>query len=539
MVEVLTTQPLTVREVLAAPDVRRAEPEVLAGAAGLGNEVRWVHAGEVPNIATLLQGGELLLSTGMGVGPGANAQRRFVADLAQRGIAALAIELGTAMPEVPAPLVKAAEEGGLCLIAFHHQLRFVEITEMLQRALIDRGGELLRQGEELHKRFTSLMLGGAHVSDILVELSRFIRNPVILERSGAGVAYQARHQADEDTVMGAWGSYKRNLVAAPDAVSECVPTGGGDTWGRLVALAVDSPLEAQDRVAVERSVGLIALAMMRAGEEEDLTTRRRSDFLASLATTRAGGKEIAVRAAGLGFTPRGDTLLPVAMDLPSRAEGDAHESTWAAFRSDLADELERHAIPLLAGIGERGEALFVMGISRVGDRRRLADLLADLAERGAGRRLGGERPTICVGAACEGWSDVARALAAASQALPAAVTLESRPWHDVTIASADSFLFAVRDRPELRDLTELSLRPLIELDRRGRGSLMETLAVYFEKCGRKADTAAALQIKRQTLYHRLSRIEEALDADLDDGPTRLALHLALRADRYLALATAS
>jgi hypothetical protein len=57
----------------------------------------------------------------------------------------------------------------------------------------------------------------------------------------------------------------------------------------------------------------------------------------------------------------------------------------------------------------------------------------------------------------------------------------------------------------------------------------------LRRCGRKADTAAELRIKRQTLYHRLLRIEEALGADLDDGETRLALHLALRADRYLDL----
>jgi purine catabolism regulator len=63
----------------------------------------------------------------------------------------------------------------------------------------------------------------------------------------------------------------------------------------------------------------------------------------------------------------------------------------------------------------------------------------------------------------------------------------------------------------------------------------EGLSAYCDNCGRKADTAAQLRIKRQTLYHRLHRIEEALGADLDDGETRLALHLALRADRYLDL----
>lgn len=539
------------RAVLAEPVVRRAEPEVLAGAGGLRNEVRWVHAGEVPNIAALLRGGELLLSTGMGIGGGAREQRRFVAELAQRGIAALAIELGTAMRTVPPALIEAAEEEGLCLIAFHREVRFVEITEVVHRELIDQGGELLRRGEELHKRFTALMLAGAHVPDILRELSAFVRNPVILERSGQGVAYHARFAADDETVLGAWGSYQRNLVAAPEAISERVPMGRGESWGRLVALAVDSPLEPQDRVAVERAVGLIALAMMRESEEEGLAARRRGDFLAGLAETRAGGREIAGRAAELGFAPRGETLLPVALGLPSRLAGEADDPAWDALRSDLAEELERRAIPVIAGAGEHGESLFVLAIVRAGERERIANLLAEIVAAAAGRRLregkdgipggsvepllGTGAPIVAVGAACAGWPEVGRALAVAVAALPAAATLEPRSWHDVTVASTDRFLFTLRDSPDLRGFAEQRLRPLIERDRRSRGDLLATLAAYCDNCGRKADTAAQLRIKRQTLYHRLHRIEEALGADLDDGETRLAVHLALRADRYLDL----
>ena len=155
-----------------------------------------------------------------------------------------------------------------------------------------------------------------------------------------------------------------------------------------------------------------------------------------------------------------------------------------------------------------------------------------MGEGAAGQR---EVPTIGVGAACADWPEVGRALAAAVKALPAAASLEPRPWHDVTVASTDRFLFALRDSPDLRGFAEQRLRPLIERDRRSRGDLVATLAAYCDNCGRKADTADVLRIKRQTLYHRLHRIEEALGADLDDGETRLALHLALRADRYLDL----
>lgn len=36
--------------------MRRGVPEVLAGREALGREVRWVHSGEMPNIASMLRG---------------------------------------------------------------------------------------------------------------------------------------------------------------------------------------------------------------------------------------------------------------------------------------------------------------------------------------------------------------------------------------------------------------------------------------------------------------------------------------------------
>ena len=57
----------TVREVLALDPVRHGAPRVVAGEAGLDQPVRWVHVTEVPDIATLLAGRELVLTTGIGL----------------------------------------------------------------------------------------------------------------------------------------------------------------------------------------------------------------------------------------------------------------------------------------------------------------------------------------------------------------------------------------------------------------------------------------------------------------------------------------
>src|SRR6202165_3320825 len=99
---------MSVRAALQLPVVQSGKPEVVAGEENLDRPVRWVHAGEVRNMPSLLKGGELLLTTGTGLKTGAVEQRRFIAELAAREVAALAIELGSTFESVPDTLASEA-----------------------------------------------------------------------------------------------------------------------------------------------------------------------------------------------------------------------------------------------------------------------------------------------------------------------------------------------------------------------------------------------------------------------------------------------
>jgi DNA-binding PucR family transcriptional regulator len=61
--------------------------------------------------------------------------------------------------------------------------------------------------------------------------------------------------------------------------------------------------------------------------------------------------------------------------------------------------------------------------------------------------------------------------------------------------------------------------------------LAETAEVFLDCAGSASRAASALQIHRQTLYYRLSRIEALTELDLTDGGARLLLHASLRAAR--------
>ncbi len=153
---------MTLGEVLALDVLRRANPQVVVGAELLDRPVRWVHTSELAEAAYLLRGGEMLLTTGLGItGRGAVGEAAYVAALAARGVAALALELGWTFPEPPRALVDACSEHGLPLLVLREVVPFVEITEHVQTTILERAAGRERSGRDVRQVLTDALLEGA------------------------------------------------------------------------------------------------------------------------------------------------------------------------------------------------------------------------------------------------------------------------------------------------------------------------------------------------------------------------------------------
>lgn len=85
----------------------------------------------------------------------------------------------------------------------------------------------------------------------------------------------------------------------------------------------------------------------------------------------------------------------------------------------------------------------------------------------------------------------------------------------------------------LQEIVEEYLQPLIDYDQKHHGKLLETLKVYLQCNGSKKETAKKLYVVRQTLYHRLSKIEQLLGKDFLKPDKRLAIEFMLYAYDFL------
>ncbi len=531
---------ITVRRALELPGLRGGLPEVLAGADRLQRTVRWVHAGEVPNIASLLKGGELLLTTGYGLGTRPADERAFVRTLAERGIAALVIELGPRFTRLPAALVETARSAGLPLVQLHREVAFVTVTEEIHTEIVNGHYALLQQAEEVHRRCTEALLGGGGVPQVLGILADFSGNPIFLETADGQLLFAAGSGPGDTDPLQVWEGLRGRHKEEPPAGTAIVdvPGGGpgtGSVRARLVLLPALAPLAPVHRIAAERAAGILAVVLMQARQEEELAARGRGDFLTDLAEGRIRTEDAPAQARVLGFKPGGGPLLPVVMRLADA--GLVPGGGWAVLARAVAEELASVGVPALFGVRPvEGRVPLLLGLRAEAERPAVADKVAAALRAGverAGTRRPGDRPPVVVVGVPGGWAAASAGLRHAAATATAAQGLADRPWYDARRLDIDLLLWRLRDHPDLAAFVDRAIGPLRDHDDRSKPPLLPTLETYLAHAGRKAETARELHLNRQTLYNRLARIGELLGTDLDDPQAVLALSLALRARRHV------
>lgn len=540
----------TVREVLALDPVRHGAPRVVAGAAALDRPVRWVHVAEVPDIASLLRGGELVLTTGIGLPADDGGLRAFIADLADVGIAGLVVELGRRYDEsVPRVMAAAAERRCLPLVELRRATPFVRITEAVHALIVDSQLTELRATEEIHQRFTELSVEGAEPADVVRQAAELAGCPVVLENLARQVlAYDSAGDSAE-LLLDGWEQHSRRIRPAgrtahdPDAGWLVTTVGArGQDWGRLLLRWPEesgTPPPTRLTILLERAASTLALGRLIRRDAEGLERQIHRTLLSALLDHARPVDEVALRARALGVPLERRHLVglvvrhraedpAVVLDppLPEAAQPEAvqarlrdlAEAVSQALRdaklNGLASALDDQAVGALLALRDAGE-----------EESALAAFAAAL------RRL---RPTptiVAAGSGVDSLRDARRSLVEARQVAEAA-RRDHRPvavfrLPDVGLAG---LLHLLRTEPRLQTFVERELGPLLAYEaRHPREQLLATLRAYLENGRNKSAAATAAHLSRPAFYERLARIARILDADLDSVEACLSLHVALLA----------
>jgi purine catabolism regulator len=525
-------------EVLAMEVCRRGRPAVVAGHDRLDTPVRWVHAIELTDVARLLRGGELVLSTGIALPDDDRLLTAYVTELADVGVAGLAVELGRRYAgSLPGALVAAAKQAGLPLIAFEREVAFIEITEAVHARIIDAQLDELRVSERLHEMFTELSMAGASAEEIVRQAAALAGRPVILADLSHRVLACEPAGADPGRLLSGFAARSRAIrLSGRTAYDEAsgwlvTPVGAqGEDWGRVILVCSGAPT-GLDTVLLERAATTLALGRLLTRHRESLERQAHRTLISGIISqAHADPAEAAVRSRALGVPVDGRQLIALVLRFRDPVVSGPLGVSAHARVLDLADATaaacRAERTPSLVGTLDDDRAGAMISL---GPRVELDDVLTRLAARIRDRAgVDPEVLVIGVGATAGSIRDVRRSFLEASQVADVAASrLDFAPalFYRLPDLRLRGLLHLLRDDPRLQTFVERELGGLLGTD----PALIDTLEAYLAAGGNKAEAAKAAHLARPTFYDRLRRIERILGTDLSSAESRTSLHVALLA----------
>jgi PucR family transcriptional regulator, purine catabolism regulatory protein len=385
------------------------------------------------------------------------------------------------------------------------------------RLLTERRAELYRLGNDLSRRLSQAAMDPRGVEGILDVAAELAGHPVVLQDADAQIIARVGQDDEEpagfDELQTARGDNTPSTIRI-SASKERLIVPMSTERGPVAYLSITAPsgtLTEVDRLVLTQTAGTAEIVLAQGNALGARGARNQS--IAELLEGRLASDTAAIaRARGLGIEPSRPMRVGV-----------------ITTRTDGLDAARRVADQLLGGLrtAERAEVgnevLFLVANSEL-------DEFNQRLSRMSARELP-SRPLVTLGHPIGGIAEAPHALREArfARGLVDAGVISG------TVIRADSLndigvfglLYHLWGNPAVSRFRQDVLGALEEYDRRRGTELVETLRAYLSSGGSVAESAASLNIHRNTLSYRISRIAELSGRDLNSPDDRLLLRVAL------------
>lgn len=508
---------LTVRDILNAPGLAL---RLAAGESSADRPVRWVHISELEDPTPWLKGGELLLTTGGGIGTTPARQRAYVQRLADAGLAGLGFGLGFGHDRLPRALVTAAGRADFPVFEVPYPVPFIAITEAVFTRLLSEQYETLQRAVDAEHVLTRAVMEGEGVDGIAISLANVVGGwALLLDLHGMPMA--ATSPAARASAVTVWeelrGSrpegtgFSLTLVEGGQNVW-IQPVGAGDRIEAFLAVGTPEPPTQVDRIVAGHALSLFAIELAKARAVAEAERRLQGDLLDALAGGALPEVEASRELARFGFRRGADVRV-----LAFETSADLAQLAYAS-----EDHLSRAGGPYL--VSARGaEVLVLLPAEAEIDVRELRKTVAE--------RLGAGDVRVGSGGSA-GPPDLARSLREARYALQVC-RLEG--WDAAGFEDLGTYrlLLSMTDPGALRAFADSLLAPLDAYDDGHGGELQASLRAFLQHNARWESAAGELYVHRHTLRYRMRKVEELTGRDLGSSFDRMEFWLALRARELL------
>jgi PucR family transcriptional regulator, purine catabolism regulatory protein len=487
--------------------------EVVAGHDGIDTRgpIRWAHTSELQDPTPWLEGGELLLTTGLGVRDDPQAQRRLVLALAERGVVALGFGIGVTLDEVPEAMVRACDDVDLPLFTVPYEIPFIAVSRRVAHHAFAQQFATLQRAVDLHRQVLGAVVAESGVAGVLATVAPTMPDATLIVFDFAGTELARVDPADRTEVPGSSAIWNAIRHAGPRArvALDCYSVHSASVTLRdhveaIVVAVTAEPLVEHEQLLFEQGLAGVSLELARNRSVREAQRARVDELLEDVASGRTTRGMIERRLTRLDATAL-DAYRVLAV--VRGAGGDD-----GALCSVVEDAVVPFGPPVVGRLD--------------GSIRAVVPADAAAAE------------AILAAATHRGWPDVRigrsraksdpDALRAALREAQVALRLDGpTAVQDVEELGLSGLVAGIRDDLGAEDFVSRVLGPVIDHDHSESGRLVETLRAYLAHGCRPGPAAQELCIHRHTLTYRLERIRELTGRDPRAGANLVEFGLAL------------
>lgn len=524
---------MSVAEMLQFPGLEGCH--VLAGQTGLGRLTSKVNVVDVPDIHKWIRGGEFLITTAYF----AKDNPSELADLIRRvnavGAAALGIKLLRFIDDVPAEVIRVANELDFPLIALPPEAAFVDIINTVLTSIVNQQAKRLELSEQIHRAFTQQALLGGSTQEIIDTLGQIVNERVVLLDTYFGGCYTS---ANGDCLLTQESTAQLLACCAHEIVAIDQTVYG---YLLLPDRAPQEELEDLLRIALEHASTVLKLGIQKKISNLEIESRYRDLFLQDLIFNNIRSEEeLKMRAGAFGWTITSG-MVAVSVDIDNfksrylqLADQAEHGESIEEIRRGIF-RLSRHIVSqhfrpafytsfsdsiifLLSDHHRQSVGCFLRLVKQVGDSIRAAVMQeTDFTVM------------IGIGNYQQDALEVHRSYHEAKEA----VRLGRIVYRQNSTVLYDKLgvyrlLASLYQCNEARDFMHSVLGKLLLYDEQHGAQLVPTLEVIVACDWNLRAAASQLFVHHNTVKYRLGRIYDLLELDPDQTEYKLRIALALR-----------
>ncbi|WP_252501689.1 PucR family transcriptional regulator [Sporosarcina sp. Marseille-Q4943] len=532
---------IAVSDILKRPLFKDAK--VVAGEEGIGRQVKWAHVLEIQEFESLINGGELILTTGVGLQLDLPTQLKYVKRLIEKNVACICIELGPYFIEIPHEIIQLANEHRFPIIVFEKTVKFVDITQDLHTAIINRHHQMLSQLDALSRKFIDLSLAPNGILKILQELHLFFKQGIMFIGNHEKSYYYPSEMKEVESVL----QQNTNLFSSPQkeehiiSIQErsfaCMPVRGLGQLLGFACMEITAPrTDDMTFLILDRAALAIAQILLRSRTIAERKQKSEGEFVRNLLNGRAVDQD---EIHAYLPTPSSNMYYRIFTIHIDDLALDIADEDWEEIRIQRSMTIRtlfnRHGFfPAVSSV--KNEIVIIAFFLSASEHKKETDRylqVLHLIERfNHSDYLLGSKCRFGIGTVYQDIKDIKKGYEESRKVLTLHKSglVTTYFYEQLGIYRLLSELTASN---QLQSFVDEHISSVIAYDKENDSELYETLCVYLECSGAKKETADRLFIVRQTLYHRLEKLEVLLGNNFMESQKRLAIEIAIHAYQFL------